>query len=479
MLIRTTNAMLPNANEWTPQRIHETACRDGIGDLDSRTATFIITRLFFRDKKEGALNQIHEELYDLVHDVREMVATADPDILRSSLPDILSDLDYLATAFEPGRRPRDARIISAEALTVLTARLPVCLTPPSWAGSHFGDYGRFLIGASAEPHSSVPIEAPPERRPTLGRAGDMIPISGASLLFSGLLNMMSAEDRPFAVSSPELTNWPEGLAQLGFTPDALPKAGIDIRTLKSLEPAQKAEIAELARSAASWLKTNFGITKRNDPIILDRNRLVGPKATAWVFQRLSEVPFPVPTTPERNEVAAFLRDCTDESYDFHPTLRGSLYAVLFDLIRRTAEEAFKCAPETFRRSAQAVGLLDPEKNSAAFDRYAEGFARIFTQIRFIDQARRYIETRRPSIEKMFEPKGEDQYSDEEFSELGRWSDYLKGLLQLGIYEQGHDAAARFDLPAPRWKFPSKLPQSRQEKDLADALVAAAQKGKRA
>ena len=272
---------------------------------------------------------------------------------------------------------------------------------------------------------------------------------------------------------------PEGLAQLGFTPDALPKAGIDIRTLKSLEPAQKAEIAELARSAASWLKTNFGITKRNDPIILDRNRLVGPKATAWVFQRLSEVPFPVPTTPERNEVAAFLRDCTDESYDFHPTLRGSLYAVLFDLIRRTAEEAFKCAPETFRRSAQAVGLLDPEKNSAAFDRYAEGFARIFTQIRFIDQARRYIETRRPSIEKMFEPKGEDQYSDEEFSELGRWSDYLKGLLQLGIYEQGHDAAARFDLPAPRWKFPSKLPQSRQEKDLADALVAAAQKGKRA
>ena len=203
MLIRTTDAMLPNADEWTPQRIDQVAYREGIGDLDSRTATFIITRLFFRVKEEGALNQIHGELYDLVHDICEMVTTADPDILRSSLPDILSDLEYLATAFDPKRRPRAARIISADALTVLTARLPVCLTPPSWAGRHFGDYGRFLIGAYVEPHSSAPIGAPPERRPIFGHAGDMIPISAASFLFSGLLNMMAAEDRLFAVSSPE------------------------------------------------------------------------------------------------------------------------------------------------------------------------------------------------------------------------------------------------------------------------------------
>ena len=213
---------------------------------------------------------------------------------------------------------------------------------------------------------------------------------------------------------------------------------------------------------------------------LDRNRLVGPKATAWIFHRLSEVLFPVPTTPEPSDVAAFLRDCTDASYDFHRTLRGSLYAVLFGLISRTAEKACKCTPETFRRKAMAVGLLDPEKSSAAFDRYVDGFARIFTQIRFIDKARCYIEARKPPVEDMFAPKGKYQYSDDEFFELGRWSDYLKGQLQLGIFEQGrHDAAARFDLPAPRWKFPPKLPRSRDEVALADALVAAAKKGKRA
>jgi hypothetical protein len=136
-----------------------------------------------------------------------------------------------------------------------------------------------------------------------------------------------------------------------------------------------------------------------------------------------------------------------------------IYWQVYEAIRLIAKGA-GIDGVAFLERAEMTGLLKPD--SDALDRYTIYFVRMFRQVQALYRARIHIVSclsrdRAPPTCRRTAPLEQERFvvEYEDYHRLGRWSDYLKGLLKLGLVERGRDAGVRLRLPmGPAWEFPS-------------------------
>jgi len=214
------------------------ALMNGLDRMNARVAAAVIAELFFSERSEADRRDASGQIYDLVCAIADPVAAAHPRELRQTLKTVLADLDYLAEAFEIGRRPRGTRKIGADAWMAITGRVPRSLVPAGGGDVDFADFGRLQIGPLG---------------PSATASGRMIPIDRASGLLPAILDFASADGRVTAIWLRSLSVWPRSLAALGLGPGTLPTRPVYSGRVRCLPDDQQRELAELATAAREWM----------------------------------------------------------------------------------------------------------------------------------------------------------------------------------------------------------------------------------
>ena len=439
----------------------QTAKVSGLRNIGSLMAAGIVAEVFFPNRSEATRDEIRNDIYDVICVVSDLIEAAQPNGMRDALKRVLNELTFLATAFDSDRRPRRTDKVGRDALMVMTGRLPPSLDPGPWGTP--SNFGRLQIGPLSNVIAGVPIPQP-------------------SLLLQALVHFAASHEELTAITTRSLTKWPRCLAELGVDKNTKHDDIVDIYwpEIRRLHQEQRRELVELAIAGRKWLKWCFGIRKRNDPLNFSNVRLVAPSATAKILASLTEVICPWPRIMPTHDILRALREPLHDQETCHPDLQDSLYQSVFDITRRNAKQLHDRDGALFKKKAQLIGLLDPLRKADAFDRYVENYVRMLRAIRMINASRIYIDRKLESKGLSTADFGKciggnNGVCAEDYHELGRWSDDLKGRLEIGYVDRGHDADLRFGLPEPKWKFPSKLREKATRKEFTAALVNAARK----
>lgn len=434
---------------------------NGLRSTGSLVAAGIVAEVFFQDKSEAARDEIRNDIYDVICVVSDLIEAAQSNGMRDALKRVFNELTFVATAFDPDRRPRRTDKLGRDALMVMTGRLPASLDPGLWGTP--SNFGRLQISPLNNSTAGVPIPQTP-------------------FLLQALVHLAASRGEPTAITNRSLTKWPQCLAELGVNTNTKYDDIADIYwpEIRRLHQGQRKELVELAVTGRKWLEWCFGIRKRNDPLNFSNIRLVAPRATAIILACLTKIICPWPRIMPMHDILQALREPLQAPETCHPDLQDSLYQLVFNIIRRNAKQLHDCDGMLFKKKAQLIGLLDPLRKADAFDRYVENYVRMLREIRMINASRIYIDRKLESkgLSTADFGKcigGKNGVCAEDYHELGRWSDDLKGRLEIGYVDRGRDADLRFELPEPKWKFPSKLREKAPRREFTAALVNAARK----
>ena len=423
----------------------ERAAKDGVAGWTARDRSTLIANAFFADRSRSERYKIELTFDDLIHQIAELIEKQGPLEMRETLGTVLSELKFVRDGFAPGKRPRRGRTVGPDTLTVLLGRLPAALMPPAWAGVDFGDFGGVGVLAESLAGDSSEVRLTSAYSPLL---------EAYAFLYDGL--GMSAR---FARTTRERRL--ESLDALEAAAHAARREAIRAEQLRALPDAQLDELRRRAEGSINWLKTIFSIESDNDPLNLTTWQLLMPNATGQVLFAASELFAGGLDDGEGGQLNDQLAmgAVQDNGPEIHSDALNPIYWHVYEAIRHVARGA-AIDGAAFSERAHAIGLLEPD--SDAFDRYTTYFVRMFQHVQAIYRARIHIisclsrdgaplalGSRAPLEQERFVVEYED------YHRLGRWSDYLKGLLKLGLVERGRDAGVRLRLPqGPRWEFPS-------------------------
>jgi hypothetical protein len=445
------------------------ALTHGFKSLGSYESSSVIADLFAGLSANASdPEEIRRKIDDVVWAVVSLISATPTKGFREALKTALADLKSISDACD--RAPSDAgrpRRIAADALVLMTGRLPETLLPPQWEGMDFAHFGRLMVGpfnfdkkAKQVNRSLSPIDSPRRPKGAQDREDEdiLLPLDKNSLLLPGILHQISARDDLMAIwPSRSAVARPASLSALGYT-DGPPPDGVTTRQIQALGKNQKAEIARLANGASTWLRLCFGIRHETDPLNFSGIRLVAPPATAMVLSCLTEIICPAwPDLIRPREVLTPLTQSLPDSDRWHPDMQRSFYQIVFDLVRRRVS----CDRKTFNKSAEWVGLFsqgDENDENNVFWKYAEGYVRILAQVRILNAARNCIKDllSKHGFDLADFGKtvgGVNGFSPEDYYDLGRWSDLLQGRLRLGVVDPTKGATVRFLLGVNHWKFP--------------------------
>jgi hypothetical protein len=149
----------------------------------------------------------------------------------------------------------------------------------------------------------------------------------------------------------------------------------------------------------------------------------------------------------------------DTAHDVHIDALRPIYWHVYAAIRHVASGT-GLGGEAFAERANAIGLLKP--GSDPFDRYTMHFVRLFRQVQALHRVRIHLIDCLSRDGSPLELGSQASFGDDgfvisydDYHRLGRWSDYLKALLQSGLVERSRDAGVRLRLTTgAAWEFPS-------------------------
>lgn len=457
--------MVLSDDEIFGTRLIQRASKVGVSGFTAHERAKLIANAFFADRPSSERYAIELQFDELVHHIAELITEQDPDRARTAIRTILSELVFLRDGFGPGKRPRRNRPIGPDTLAVLVGRLPPALAPPRIAGLNFGDFGKVAFVAM----------------PVGGECAAFWLTSANSLLFPAFTFLFDANGQSASIGRLLRDPEPKCLNVLDVSRCADSGEPITAGAIRNLTGDDLNELRLLAENSIDWLRAIFSIRSDNDPLNFSVWQFLTPNATGRILsvacehfaQGLDD------GDAARLDSQLSMGAVRDDDCGVHEHALQPIYWHVFSAIRHVAMRQ-GLDGETFAQRAHAIGLLKPD--SDPLDRYMVHFVRLFRQVQALYRARTHLIGRLSPNGQPLEFGSKAALSDDglivsydDYHKLGRWSDYLKALLQFGLVERSRDAGVRLRLPKEAvWEFPS-VPLETPIDVLTRLVIAAARK----
>ncbi len=460
---------------WTEQYWREIGEKARTMDDFSRWTShdfgIAIAEVYFPAHDEASKEDVRIKIRNCCDNLVSAVLASRP--IKDNLKRAVSDLEYLAEALLPGKRPRRSITISGATLSLIGGVMPSALKPNAQGGDQYEDFGG-IVGSVFD-GSFLDDENDPNDIPMEAAFRATLAIPASSERLRGLAHLHSAADAMlgFDHAHQDLSAWPACLSELGYEKRQEISHEATMAQIITLSTDLREQLVTLAKKTLLWVCLQFGIESRNDPLRINPATLQYGNLSAVLVKNLLELVNPFP-------------DCLEipryEIIKAYPSHRG-LYAVCVRHVRSlvSSYSEVECSPDTLR----FAGLFpsDPAEDDEC-NRFIDRMIATHRQIALLNKARTCaaelladvgVDMADFSVNVPGTPFGVC-WSD--YHELGRWTDSLRGRLRLGMVDPGRDKSRRIAVPEHRsWNFPAHLRCDHSPERLIADLLPAARKAK--
>lgn len=433
--------------------------RAGYSALSGHDFFLAVAEEFFSKFGTGARDDIRGRLYDCCEDIIDSVLSARA--IKDDLKRVLFELDYVRKAQRPKRGPLPSRGISAATLSVIAGRLPEVLKPQFDNESLHREF-ESVSAATVEP-SDVTREA--------------FITSPRSEILPGTLYFHSASNNLVGFGKNMGPSWPASLTALGFAPLLPIDRGASIRQILDLPRRDQVEIRKLCASARKRLELVFGIKRTRDPLRINAASLFFRAPMARLLGCLCEIIAPFPKIANADDYRLI--------YTARPKVEGlDLYSVIFEYLVRRIEYKIKHRIESKLKSLlKFVGLLDNrDADNGECVRFIERFITCHRQVALLHSVRLRVAAILINVDVtsktgLVVPRTNGRRVGwRDYHNLGRWTDALRGRLELGLVDSGRDEKLRYRLPrhAP-WQWPKNAGMTQSIEGLVNQIAQSARR----
>ncbi len=452
--------------------------RKGFNELGGHDLFLAIAETFFSDFSPGARDDIRLALYDCCENIVDSILAAR--LIKNDLTSILCELAYVTTVRRPKRGPLPSRMISAPTLSMIAGHLPSDLKPRFVEKSLYREFGRVF----AVTHSQNMIER------------EAFVTSPQSEVISGALHFYSASDTIVGFGSAPKTHWPAALTALGLNSSRDIDGGVSIRRILNLPRRELKEIRTLCAWASKQLKLTFGVERTHDAVRINAASFFFRPPMAGLLGCLCEIigPFPAVACADQYRVIYVAR-----ALEGWPDLYSLLYEYLDRRIGCEIEERISDAVKQrirgeidryVRRAAiyamKSSGVLNnQEADRDECARFIVRYIARHRQIALLHAARMRISNALQNVEvtskakKIVTDTSGCAVNWEDYHNLGRWTDVLRGRLELGLVDSGRREKLRYRIPRQvHWQWPRDAAMTKPIERLIGALVRSARQARK-
>lgn len=434
---------------------------EGFAQLDGDDFYLAVADSYFPNSAAEKLIEIRSELLDCCADIVDTIMSGH--IIQRDLKMILANLRYLEGAcqrtHQRGRQP--AQSISGLTFQILSGHLPDRLKPQFQSVFPWTEFGNMIATRyQGNPKNRYQTSLDSER-------------------MAGAFDFLSAADSCFHFDTITKSAWPAVLTAFGFRDEEEPPAELRVY-IRQLSEERRAELLRLVQEADERLKGLFRIRSKHDPLMINPSNIFYQPPLAKLMNGLCELVAPFPAVKGLESYELIYKSLPWQSL---PKLLETLLQHIIKQVTRTLQ-AQRPRDNIAKDVHHLLTIADVPGHDAEFEgelvRMTQRFITCHRQIAILHDIRTKME---PALEHIdFGSNRETDFAGmhvtwQDFHNLGRWTDVLRGRLKSGFVDSRRQEIGRDPLPPEfnHWQWPEETPMMTETTLYAPALVKAARR----